>query len=391
MYTLFILTAFFLLQGTTDPDRLPIPQFEAEVIDNQVSIGYGLAVGDVNGNGTPDILLADKEQIVWYRNGGWQRFVMAENLTEFDNVAIAARDITGDGQVEVAVGAQWNPNETSDPERSGSVHYLIRPDDPTERWEVVNLHHEPTVHRMKWVRMANGHYSLVVVPLHGRGNADGEGNGVRIYAYNPPENPRDLWDMTLLDDNMNMTHNFDVVPSSVDDGEKLFIGGRQGVRTVQPQDGKWESLSSEQLPGIDRGIGEIRHGNLGNMDFLATIEPMHGNEVAVYLPGDEPRRILLDDTLNQGHALATADLLGLGRDQIIAGWRNSDEDGRVGIKLYVPVDETGTQWETYLIDDNNMATEDLIIADLDGDGRPEIIAAGRATNNLIIYWNRTGN
>src|SRR5690625_7557748 len=87
--------------------------------------------------------LADKEQIVWYRNGGWQRFVMAENLTEFDNVAIAARDITGDGQVEVAVGAQWNPNETSDPERSGSVHYLIRPDDPTERWEVVNLHHEP--------------------------------------------------------------------------------------------------------------------------------------------------------------------------------------------------------------------------------------------------------
>ena len=391
MYTLFILTAFFLLQGTTDPDRLPIPQFEAEVIDNQVSIGYGLAVGDVNGNGTPDILLADKEQIVWYRNGGWQRFVMAENLTEFDNVAIAARDITGDGQVEVAVGAQWNPNETSDPERSGSVHYLIRPDDPTERWEVVNLHHEPTVHRMKWVRMANGHYSLVVVPLHGRGNADGEVNGVRIYAYNPPENPRDLWDMTLLDDNMNMTHNFDVVPSSVDDGEKLFIGGRQGVRTVQPQDGKWESLSSEQLPGIDRGIGEIRHGNLGNMDFLATIEPMHGNEVAVYLPGDEPRRILLDDTLNQGHALATADLLGLGRDQIIAGWRNSDEDGRVGIKLYVPVDETGTQWETYLIDDNNMATEDLIIADLDGDGRPEIIAAGRATNNLIIYWNRTGN
>jgi len=118
---------------------------------------------------------------------------------------------------------------------------------------------------------------------------------------------------------------------------------------------------------------------------------MHGNEVAVYLMGDEPQRFLLDDTLNQGHALATADLLGLGRDQIIAGWRNSDDDGRVGIKLFVPLDETGTQWETFLIDDNTMVTENLIIADLDGDGRPEIIAAGRATNNLIIYWNRTGD
>src|SRR5690625_7251339 len=121
MYTLFILTAFFLLQGTTDPDRLPIPQFEAEVIDNQVSIGYGLAVGDVNGNGTPDILLADKEQIVWYRNGDWQRFVMAENLSEFDNVAIAARDLNVDGQAYVVVGAQWTVWDTSVYVSSGSV------------------------------------------------------------------------------------------------------------------------------------------------------------------------------------------------------------------------------------------------------------------------------
>lgn len=391
MHTFTIITAFLLFQGTTDPDRLPAPQFEAEVIDAQVSIGYGLAIGDVDGDGTPDILLADKEQIVWYRNGDWKRTVMAENITEFDNVAIAARDINGDGQVEVAVGAQWNVRETSDPDRSGSVHYLIRPEDPADPWEVADLHHEPTVHRMKWVQLADGRYSLVVVPLHGRGNVNGEGNGVRIYAYQPPENPRDPWDLTLLDDNMNMTHNFDVVSSDANNTEMLYIGSRQGVRTVQPQDGEWVSLSSEELPGIDRGIGEIRYGSLGDADFLATIEPMHGNEVAVYLMGDEPQRYLLDDTLNQGHALATADLLGLGRDQIIAGWRNSDEDGRVGIKLFVPVDETGTQWETYLIDDNNMATEDLIIADLDGDGRPEIIAAGRATNNLIIYWNRTGD
>src|SRR5690625_638955 len=185
---------------------------------------------------------------------------MADNLTEYDNVATDARDINGDGQVEVAVGAQWNPNETSDPERSGSVHYLIRPDDPTERWEVVNLHHEPTIHRMKWVRMANGHYSLVVVPLHGRGNVDGEGTGVRIYAYDPPENPRDLWNMTLLDDNMNMTHNFDVVPSSVDDGEKLFIGGRQGVRTVQPQDGKWVRSEERRVGKVVRERRAPSHG-----------------------------------------------------------------------------------------------------------------------------------
>ena len=104
-----------------------IPTFEAQTIDSRVSIGYGLAIGDVDGDGKLDILLADKTQIVWYRNGDWTRFVMAETLTARDNVAIAARDITGDGKVEVAVGTQWNPGETSDNQKSGAIYYLIRP------------------------------------------------------------------------------------------------------------------------------------------------------------------------------------------------------------------------------------------------------------------------
>ena len=95
--------------------------FERQVIDDKISIGYGLAIGDVDGDKKPDILLADKSQVAWYRNGDWKRFVMAENLnprvvTRFlDNVCIAARDIDGDGKVEVAVGANWNPGETNDP------------------------------------------------------------------------------------------------------------------------------------------------------------------------------------------------------------------------------------------------------------------------------------
>ena len=105
----------------------PEPKFTQQVIDNNISIGYGLAIGDVDGDKKPDILLADKKQIVWYRNGDWKKFVMVENLTEFDNVCIAARDVDGDGKVEVAVGAQWNPGETSDDTKSGAVFFLKRP------------------------------------------------------------------------------------------------------------------------------------------------------------------------------------------------------------------------------------------------------------------------
>ncbi len=40
------------------------------------------------------------------------------------------------------------------------------------------------------------------------------------------------------------------------------------------------------------------------------------------------------------------------------------------------------------IDDDTMAAEDVRIGDLNADGRLDIVAAGRATHNLKIYWNR---
>jgi len=41
-----------------------------------------------------------------------------------------------------------------------------------------------------------------------------------------------------------------------------------------------------------------------------------------------------------------------------------------------------------MIDAGGMATEDLTVADLDGDGRPDIAASGRRTSNVKIYFNR---
>ncbi|MBA2761463.1 MAG: VCBS repeat-containing protein, partial [Segetibacter sp.] len=202
-----MLPIVFLFQLVLEATQLvtPVPKFEPQTIDGNISIGYGLALGDVDGDGKPDILLADKKQFVWYRNGDWKRFVMIENLTEQDNVCIAARDLDGDGKVEVAVGAQWNPAETSDTTKSGSVHYLIRPKDPSQLWEAVRLHHEPTVHRMQWVKSADGNFYLVVVPLHGRGNKNGVGEGVKVIAYRFPKNPRNTWSTGTIINNMHMT------------------------------------------------------------------------------------------------------------------------------------------------------------------------------------------
>ena len=365
------------------------PKFEEQTIDDQVEIGYGLAIGDVDGDGKPDILMADKNQFVWYRNGDWQRFVMVDNLTESDNVCIAARDIDGDGMVEVAVGAQWNPGETSDLEKSGSVHYLIRPNDPTQRWTPVELHHEPTIHRMRWIKASEDNYHLVVLPLHGRGNQNGEGAGVKVLAYEMPEDPQQEWQYWNIDESMHLTHNLELVDEG--EGERLLIGGKEGVKSFSFADGKWQPSATGEWMVENQSFGELRIGQSGEKEFLAGIEPMHGNIVSVHtFPNgvSSPLRTVLTSDFHQGHALGAGDLIGTGSDQIVAGWRNPDKNGKVGVKIFISKNPENTSWEEHWIDENGMACEDLVLADLDGDGRLDIIASGRATNNLKIYWNK---
>ena len=72
-----ILIAFCCLASTLRSET----HFTAKTLDDAVEIGYGLVIGDVDGNGWADILLADKTEFVWYENPGnrsdvWPRHVM---------------------------------------------------------------------------------------------------------------------------------------------------------------------------------------------------------------------------------------------------------------------------------------------------------------------------
>ncbi|MDQ6478899.1 VCBS repeat-containing protein [Dyadobacter sp. LHD-138] len=363
--------------------------FKGEVIDDEISIGYGVVTGDVDGDGKPDILLADKKEIVWYKNPGektakWIRYVIAKDLTEQDNVCIAARDIDGDGKVEVAVGAQWNPSETKNNKLSGAVFYLAPGENRTELWHPVRLHHEVTIHRMHWVKKTDETFQLVVLPLHGEGNASGVGAGVKMIAFDVPENRKGLWGYDLVETNMHMTHNFQPMEVS---GRfaGLAVAGKEGVQVFLNGVDGWAPSGNWMVPG--QGVGEIRMGTLGkNQLFSATVEPMHGNSLVVY---SKDSRTVLTDKMKEGHALACADFFGQGRDQIVVGWRNPNVADIMGVRMFVGMDPEGKKWQEYSLDDKiKIACEDLTVSDLDGDGDLDVVASGRSTHNVVIYWNQ---
>ena len=128
------------------------PKFRTQEIDGKVGVGYGLQLADMNGDKKTDIILCDKDKVVWYENPTWKKHQISGHLTKRDHVCIAARDLDGDGKAEIAVGAQWNIGETSNDKTSGSIFYLNPTANREGNWEPIRLPHEPTTHRMHWIK-----------------------------------------------------------------------------------------------------------------------------------------------------------------------------------------------------------------------------------------------
>jgi hypothetical protein len=359
-------------------------RFVARTIDANIGkVCYAVTTADVDNDGKRDIVAVTENRVLWYQNPSWEMHVIIEDQTPLDNVCIAPLDIDGDGNIDFALGAGWT--------KTGTLHWLTRGLSLDEKWTVHSIGVEKWTHRMRFADvLSTGKPQLVVSPLNAT-----VGDGVRLTAFEIPADPRkDRWPSTVLNAELNRMHNHWQIDFDNNDVMDTLTSSREGVNLVRRTANGWERTRLGTGATADEpnqnGAGEIKVGTLpGGRRFITTVEPMHGHSLAVYTPpGKESAdglwlRHVIDTGFKRGHALWTADIDGDGSDEIAFG--HSDTPDTFGVIVYDCTTNDGTVWRKHVVDTGGIATEDLIVEDLTGDGKPDIVAGGRATHNVKLY------
>jgi hypothetical protein len=365
----------------------------------------------VNADGRPDILaLSSAESIVeWYENPSWKSRAITTRTK--NNISLAPLFREGYPERGLALASDFALEES---DQGGSI-WWCQPGVPESEWSLRLIGQIPTSHRLRWADLTgDGRLALVDAPIVGLGARPPDYKvGARLTWFEMPEillrghavgakEPAE-WTAHLIDDTLTVVHGIQVLDWDADGRDEILTASFEGVHLFhasgQGTDLRWKKtqLAAGYEPatgaakgdvGLHRGSSEIGVGKVGGHRFIATIEPWHGDKLAVYFEDEDAptgklwKRHVIDSTYRDGHALACGDLDGDGSDEIVAGYRGTG----TSLYAYYATGPFGTGWQRQELD-NGMAASGVTLADINGDHRLDVVCVGASTGNMRWYEN----
>jgi hypothetical protein len=378
--------SFCLISLLITHDSSLSAEFDRVVIDADFPAGYQVEVADVNGDGRPDIVALGGGTCAWYENPSWTKRRVTGPKQTPGIISSATADLDGDGKAEVAIAYEFAMTQ---PKR-GKLGLAVQGSSPDGPWTFTTIADVPSIHRLRWGDVdLDKRLDLVVAPIFGPDATPPtfDQDPARLVYYRTGADPKaGMWTAVPVGERPVM-HAIDLLKRDNGSVTAILTADNRGVGMDYPRPSG--GLDHRDLvPGAPgnapkRGSSEVHRGTLKDgRHFIATIDPWHGSEVAVCVaekpasPDYKPR-VVIDDTLADGHALWVADVDSDGDDEVFAGHRGTG----YRVSMY---DFDGKAWTRTVLDDA-VAAQDLRGGDLDGDGTPDVVTIGGKTHNVVWY------
>lgn len=398
--SLTIATAAVLTLGCSAAEEiLPVAgavRFQAHDID-EIPGGYAVAVADFNNDGRLDVMANSLRvpELVWHENPTWERHVIVEDVPSLVNLAIA--DITGDGIPEVAFQTAF----AMVPANSvGSNWVATSQGDPTMPWKTEAIDDYPTSHHVTWADLdGDGQLELVNALLVGAGSLGPTytQDQASVFWYG-----QDGWNRGLVSDQIpGVIHRVRTTRWDEGDRDQILVASFEGVGLYRSTgSGAGMTFEKELLtsghdsePAPRLGASDVGVGTSNGERIFATVEPWHGNEVVVYTGEDGAwqRRVIFDE-VQSGHEVHVADLNGDGRDDIIANDNSRvserNPNGSPGVHVLFSPDDPATGEWIYARIDSEYGMNGCVSGDMNEDGRTDVICAG--AGGMIRWYENLG-
>ncbi len=382
-------------------------RFSEHLISDQYSYPYGIGAADLDGDGDLDLTSADcksNDSIYWFENNGEgefeRHFIQKNDPVRLERHQI--RDMNGDGHPDVVIVKNLNGHllwfENSGTPKDGKLW---------KRWVITT--------------QLPGAYDVAVADYDGDGDLDVAGSSWVLgnqFAWFENEGAASdtEWKKHLIAERVDETRgiraaDFDrdgdpdllgtASTNPVDsdgDGEKEFLPGIVMWYENEMRDGEveWTVHTIDSAPRPMHGEPIDMDGD-GDMDVVMALgmsaphQTQNTHQIVWYENEDPaadekwPKHIIARD-FHDGMEAVAADMDGDGDVDVVAtSWRNP---GRIA--WFENGGDPRKDWTMHLLKDNWQSANQVIIADLNGDGRPDIAAVAEYGSNEFRWWRNEG-